>query len=91
MAHKDLKCENVLCYDTLKLTNLGFAKMLSSFKNELNYTLCGSVPFTEPEVLYGIPYDCYIDIWSMGVVFYVMLRAQLPFNDYNIRKTLKYM
>ncbi|KAM5180680.1 testis-specific serine/threonine-protein kinase 3 [Mantella aurantiaca] len=91
VAHRDIKCENALLHrGSLKLTDFGFAKMLSSSKNELSHTFCGSVPYTAPEVLQGIPYDCWkSDIWSMGIVLYVMLNAKLPFTENNIPKILK--
>ncbi|XP_075706596.1 testis-specific serine/threonine-protein kinase 3 [Rhinoderma darwinii] len=91
IAHRDLKCENALLgkQGMLKLTDFGFAKILSF--TELTHTFCGSIAYAAPEVLQGVPYDSQkSDMWSMGVVLYVMLTASLPFDDHDIPKMLRH-
>nr|XP_033810665.1 testis-specific serine/threonine-protein kinase 3 isoform X1 [Geotrypetes seraphini] len=91
VAHRDLKCENALLHkDTyLKLTDFGFATLLPLSYTELSRTFCGSTAYAAPEVLQGVPYDSKKgDIWSLGVVLYVMLCASQPFDDTDIPKML---
>ncbi|XP_006158168.1 testis-specific serine/threonine-protein kinase 3 isoform X1 [Tupaia chinensis] len=90
VAHRDLKCENALLQGfNLKLTDFGFAKVLPKSRCELSQTFCGSTAYAAPEVLRGIPHDSKKgDVWSMGVVLYVMLCASLPFDDTDIPKML---
>ncbi|NWU48832.1 TSSK3 kinase, partial [Dromas ardeola] len=90
VAHRDLKCENALLQGhTLKLTDFGFAKLLPREGPELSWTFCGSTAYAAPEVLQGEPHDSRKgDIWSMGVLLYVLLCAHLPFNDTDIPKML---
>ncbi|XP_077006583.1 testis-specific serine/threonine-protein kinase 3 isoform X2 [Tamandua tetradactyla] len=90
VAHRDLKCENALLQGfNLKLTDFGFAKVLPKSRRELSQTFCGSTAYAAPEVLQGIPHDSRKgDVWSMGVVLYVMLCASLPFDDTDIPKML---
>uniref|UniRef100_A0A8D0CD37 Testis-specific serine/threonine-protein kinase 3 n=1 Tax=Salvator merianae TaxID=96440 RepID=A0A8D0CD37_SALMN len=90
VAHRDLKCENALLQGfNLKLTDFGFAKVLPKNRKELSQTFCGSTAYAAPEVLQGVPHDSRKgDIWSMGVVLYVMLCANLPFDDTDIPKML---
>uniref|UniRef100_H3B9R4 non-specific serine/threonine protein kinase n=2 Tax=Latimeria chalumnae TaxID=7897 RepID=H3B9R4_LATCH len=91
VAHRDLKCENTLLGDelTLKLADFGFAKIFSPGSTELTKTFCGSMAYAAPEVLQGVPHDSRgSDIWSMGVVLYVMLCGHLPFDDTDIPKML---
>ncbi|XP_028936830.1 testis-specific serine/threonine-protein kinase 3 isoform X2 [Ornithorhynchus anatinus] len=90
VAHRDLKCENALLQGlNLKLTDFGFAKVLPKSHQELSQTFCGSTAYAAPEVLQGVPHDSTKgDIWSMGVVLYVMLCAGLPFDDADIPKML---
>ncbi|KAF1397944.1 Testis-specific serine/threonine-protein kinase 3, partial [Spheniscus humboldti] len=90
VAHRDLKCENALLQGhTLKLTDFGFAKLLPRDRRELSWTFCGSTAYAAPEVLQGMPHDsCKGDVWSMGVILYVLLCARLPFDDTDIPKML---
>ncbi|NXT89741.1 TSSK3 kinase, partial [Anhinga rufa] len=90
VAHRDLKCENALLQGhTLKLTDFGFAKLLPRDRRELSWTFCGSTAYAAPEVLQGMPHDsCKGDVWSMGVILYVLLCACLPFDDTDIPKML---
>lgn len=59
---------------------------LSNFYNThpLN-TFCGSLQFAAPELLRGIIYNGpEVDIWSLGIILFVMINAKLPFDDQDI-------
>ncbi|NXE04399.1 TSSK3 kinase, partial [Lophotis ruficrista] len=90
VAHRDLKCENALLQgSTLKLTDFGFAKRLPRDHGDLSWTFCGSTAYAAPEVLQGMPHDSRKgDVWSMGVILYVLLCACLPFDDTDIPRML---
>lgn len=75
VAHRDLKCENLLLDDrqNIKITDFGFARGGIS-KNILSDTYCGSYAYAPPEILTGQPYQPFMaDVWSMGVVLYTMV------------------
>uniref|UniRef100_A0A0A9ZAR1 Testis-specific serine/threonine-protein kinase 1 n=1 Tax=Lygus hesperus TaxID=30085 RepID=A0A0A9ZAR1_LYGHE len=81
IAHRDIKCENVLITRRLnaKLADFGFAKFVPSAKT-LSKTYCGSIAYAAPEIMKGKPYQPIIsDIWSLGVVIYVLFNKSLPF------------
>ncbi|KAF6207112.1 hypothetical protein GE061_018351 [Apolygus lucorum] len=81
IAHRDIKCENVLITRRLnaKLADFGFAKFVPSSKT-LSKTYCGSIAYAAPEIMKGKPYQPIVsDIWSLGVVIYVMFNKSLPF------------
>ncbi|KAM6239883.1 testis-specific serine/threonine-protein kinase 3 [Porphyrio hochstetteri] len=90
VAHRDLKCENTLLQGhTLKLTDFGFAKLLPRGHRELSWTFCGSTAYAAPEVLQGMPHDSQKgDVWSIGIILYILLCARLPFDDTDIPKML---
>lgn len=87
LVHRDLKCENVLLTADgrrAKLTDFGFGRESRGYP-DLSTTYCGSAAYASPEVLLGIPYDPKkYDVWSLGVVLYVMVTGCMPFDDSHI-------
>ncbi|VFR02598.1 unnamed protein product [Cuscuta campestris] len=86
--HRDLKPENLLLDEEghLKVTDFG----LSAFSDHLRqdgmlHTTCGTPAYVAPEVIAKKGYDgAKVDIWSCGVILYVLLAGFLPFHDDNI-------
>jgi len=87
ISHRDLKCENVLITATenLVLGDFGFARSCrdpQTLKRILSHTFCGSAAYAAPEILQGVPYNPQMyDIWSLGVVLYIMVTGAMPFDD----------
>ena len=84
IAHRDLKPENVFLDENFnaKLGDFGFCH---SVKEEtLLSTACGSVYYVAPEVIRGEQYDGKkSDIWSLGVLLFVMATGSLPWTEQN--------
>ncbi|CAM9722117.1 unnamed protein product [Lampetra fluviatilis] len=92
VAHRDVKCENVLLVDGLhvRLTDFGFARQHPGCLEELSKTYCGSAAYTSPEVLLGTPYDPrLLDLWSLGVVLFIMVTGYMPFDDSNLMQLVR--
>lgn len=92
IVHRDLKPENLLLVsDTsdsdVKIADFGFAKRVSDLLP--HETACGTPGYVAPEVLRGDPYGTEVDIWSMGVICYVLLVGYPPFYDDDQKKLFK--
>ncbi|KHN76274.1 Testis-specific serine/threonine-protein kinase 1, partial [Toxocara canis] len=89
VVHRDLKCENVFLdsCDNVKLGDFGFSRYMHA--GDESRTFCGSRAYTAPEVLRSRPYSGFaVDIWSAGVVLYVMVTGLMPYDDRYPRKML---
>ncbi|NP_001180397.2 testis-specific serine/threonine-protein kinase 1 [Macaca thibetana thibetana] len=95
VVHRDLKCDNLLLDKdfNIKLSDFSFSKRClrdESGRMALSKTFCGSPAYAAPEVLQGIPYQPKVyDIWSLGVILYIMVCGSMPYDDSNIKKMLR--
>lgn len=71
----------------VKLTDFGFSnKFCPGQKLE---TSCGSLAYSAPEILLGDSYDApAVDVWSLGVILYMLVCGQPPFQEANDSETL---
>lgn len=70
-----MKCENILLdsANNIKVSDFGFARYYDH--GDISRTFCGSAAYAAPEILQGMPYHIPMhDIWSMGVILYIMVR-----------------
>lgn len=86
--HRDIKPENLLLdeNDNLKVSDFGLSALAESkWQDGLLHTTCGTPAYVAPEVIGRKGYDgAKADIWSCGVVLYVLLAGYLPFHDSNL-------
>jgi serine/threonine protein kinase len=91
VAHRDLKPENLLVddKDNIKITDFGLANIQKP-TDKLLQTVCGTPNYVAPEVLKEVGYNgIYADVWSAGVILFVMLSGYLPFDDPNLDDLFK--
>lgn len=81
IVHCDLKPDNILLAtddenSPVKIADFGFAQLVPR-KSKLSEP-CGTPEYVAPEVLSEDGYDCSADMWSFGVILYVLLSGELP-------------
>lgn len=94
IVHRDLKPENILCGDELddiKIADFGLSKMI--LPKEKMDAACGTLSYVAPEVLTMQGYGKEADLWSVGVIMFLILCGKLPFDGENhneiIRSTIQ--
>ncbi|CAM9363964.1 unnamed protein product, partial [Phaeothamnion confervicola] len=84
VVHRDIKPENLLLMRhnddcQVKIADFGFAEHISVL--EECSAVCGTPQYVAPEILQGQRYGATVDVWSMGVVTFVLLGGYPPFYD----------
>ncbi|KAL4917648.1 hypothetical protein BDW62DRAFT_83922 [Aspergillus aurantiobrunneus] len=87
IVHRDLKIENILISKTgdIKIIDFGLSNLFSP--RSLLKTFCGSLYFAAPELLQARQYTGpEVDVWSFGIVLYVLVCGKVPFDDQSMPK-----
>ena len=92
IVHRDLKPENLLMSSAdenaiVKLSDFGLSTMMT--EDSMLKTACGTLMYCAPEVLKGQTYGKAVDLWSIGVITYVLLCGYPPFWDQDDNITLQ--
>lgn len=91
--HRDLKPENLLldANGILKVSDFGLSALAQQVREDgLLHTTCGTPNYVAPEVINNKGYDgAKADLWSCGVILYVLMAGYLPFEDANLMSLYK--
>lgn len=92
VVHRDLKPENLLLVaddddSDIKIADFGLAKRVEDLKP--NEPPCGTPAYVAPEILRNQRYGVEVDIWSIGVICYVLLAGYPPFYDEDMKKLFR--
>lgn len=91
IVHRDLKPENILMTDKtenadIRLLDFGLSKIIGP--TEKCNEPYGTLSYVAPEVLKEKPYDKSVDLWSIGIITYLLLCGFLPFDDENSEREI---
>lgn len=82
IVHCDIKPENILYDKTtgniIKLTDFGLSKMI--FSNQKIESSSGTLAYVAPEALTDVEYGMESDLWSVGIIMYLLVHGRLPFD-----------
>jgi len=91
IVHRDLKPENLLLEtprsDIVKIADFGLSKILGD--EAMLKTACGTPGYVAPEVLQLNGYGKEVDMWSVGVIMYILLCGFPPFYEENNAQLFK--
>jgi len=91
IIHRDLKLANLFLTENMqmKLGDFGLAALLR-FDGERKRSLCGTPNYMAPEILEGkTGHSFEVDIWSIGIIIYILLIGKPPFETTSAKETLK--
>ena len=82
IIHRDLKPENIIFKASsdidLGIVDLGFATHEEDYRKL--FVRCGTPGYVAPEILNDRDYDCKVDVYSAGIILYIILTGRIPFN-----------
>lgn len=94
IVHRDLKPQNILVTDSgiVKIADFGIASIQSLSQVTQTDTIMGSLHYLAPEIARGEKATPQSDIYALGVIFYELLRGDVPFNGESpVNIALKHM
>lgn len=94
ICHRDLKPENLLLFSEhddshhIKIADFGLARRVSPNNPNCLRTKCGTPEYAAPDVFCGKTYGVKSDMWSMGVIIFILLSGYPPFTEQSTSKLL---
>ena len=92
ITHRDIKAQNILIKDGVaKLADFGFAKELREKDVQEDGTGVGTILYMAPQlILQDKPqYSIRCDVWSIGVILFILLSGSPPFGGQNDEEIMK--
>ena len=85
IIHRDIKFDNILIQNTkelsIKIIDFGLSILLC--KGEQTKEGCGTLLYSAPEIIYNQPYNYHIDLWSIGIISFVLSYNKFPITQFH--------
>jgi len=93
VVYRDLKPENILLDEGhIRIADFGLCKKLTKAKfNGLTSTICGTFTYAAPEMLAVKHYGLSVDLWTLGIFVYHVLRGKTPFEAKDLEQVIHNM
>lgn len=90
VIHRDLKAENILLdqNQNIRLIDFGLSTTIEIPSPDIQRTACGSPAYAAPEIIVQDSYTESADIWSLGILLYLMTTGHFPFDTSSVTKLL---
>jgi len=90
VMHRDLKPENIIFKQSteidIAIVDLGFATLEADYRKL--FVRCGTPGYVAPEILNDKDYDCKVDVYSCGIIFYMIVTGKIPFHGENYKEVV---
>jgi len=90
VMHRDLKPENIIFKQSaeidIAIVDLGFATLEQDYKKL--FIRCGTPGYVAPEILNDKEYDCKVDVYSCGIILYMIITGRIPFQGDNYKEVV---
>lgn len=91
IMHRDLKPENIIFKKSndidIGIVDLGFATLEEDYRKL--FVRCGTPGYVAPEILNDLDYDCKVDVFSCGIIFYMILTGKIPFSGSSYKEIVQ--
>ena len=84
IMHRDIKPENLILRregseTEIVVADFGLSEKFTNCEDELLFKRCGTPGYVAPEILNNEEYDIGVDVFSVGIIFYIILTGYAPF------------
>ena len=82
VVHRDIKLENIMLTSKHEVVLIDFGLSAFSFPSDIMKNPCGTFLYSAPEIVLKQGYNYSVDMWSLGVLIFILITGKPPFYDH---------